>query len=195
MPRRRMQRRQRQGSRRQFRQFRLSRVVTLNSESVVQQRVSYNGVLSSTAGGVVNQVITFDISAYTDYSFLAGLWDEFRLIRGRVSYFSDQTATSTNANGVIIVCYDNDDSSNLTTLAQAMAYTKSKRFNTLQEGGTPVVFDFNRPRAGANTAVLWQDTTSTVYPGGLKHYSTGLTGVSLYFTFIVDLIIELRGRR
>jgi hypothetical protein len=172
---------------------------TRDNNLIYHQRVVNSGTLASAAvTGVINAQITFNPSGAAEWTQLSALYDEFRVVGVRMSLIPAQINTVTNAQGILVMVFDNDDATALTSVNSGLEYDTC---HVLQAIWDPTRADacqyrWARPTSGNNTAVVWCDVaTPTQSVGSVKFYSSVLTVSTLYISYVVEYFIEFRGRR
>lgn len=125
------------------------------------------------------------------------MYDEWRLLGGRLTFASRETNASTHPNGLMAVVFDTDDASAaLSSMAQAARYAIKRYTPVIPITGGVFRFMFTKPAATATAssdATLWATTaTPASNPCSVKTYADNL-GTSIdYATYVLELVIQLR---
>lgn len=171
---------------------------------VQHERLVGSVPISSSALGVINTVISMDPSglAGAEWTSMANLYDDFRVKGIRVRLSSKQQYSVTAQTDMVVICYDNQNLTALTSLNDGLQYSTSKVFNAVWTHSTTgenrdscLTFSWARPTAGKNTAISWTPTSSPGSDlGAVKFYSVNLTASTTYMVAAVEYFIEFRGR-
>jgi len=174
---------------RKFRENRNMVVVDLQAE----------GFLTSSAGGVLNNVYTSSSATWANFGTWAGLYDEFRVLGMQLEFFpnnrySKVTTTCTPGFGVV----DHADSTPLTSYAAALAYA-SNRVLSIEDPWT----DRSEYRGSSVPSLIirmdgaeeaqWLPTSSTSSYLAIKIYFSGLTASTSYGLFLLRGLVQFRG--
>ncbi len=170
---------------------------------IYRHRLTYDRAGSSSAIGVMNTVVSMDPSASPEWSTFSALYDEFRVMGARINLISKQQGSVTALNDAVVICYDNDDSAPMASLAEGTAYNNFHLFpaiwyqNALGENRSAVLaFSARRPNAGNNSSIAWIDVGNPgSSEGSFKLYAQGLTNSTQYLAIVIEWFIEFRGRR
>ena len=159
-----------------------------------------NTTVSTSGAGVINASISMDPSSVsnTDWGDVSGTYDEFRVLGARLRITSLVPNATATADGLVVVCFDNDSSSALTTFTQGQQYNTARIFPALFQSmsGKMLTYVWYRPTSGRESAIPWIDVASSSNsPGGILFYATGLANSTAYLAYTVDLLCEFRGRR
>jgi hypothetical protein len=129
-------------------------------------------LVTSSAGNVINTVISIDAAQFSFFSSAATIFDEYRPIRGGVQL--DTLLASTQRNGVIVGVIDYDDATALTT-TQLANHFDTKKIVNLERKEKPyrwaVMFDATPDKNWLTTA-----TTNTLF-AAWKAYGNSSGGV------------------
>jgi hypothetical protein len=153
------------------------------------------GQLASTSGGVINNVISLSPSGFSDWSSLAPLYDEWRLLGCKVIIYSALPLNSASLPASAVVVFDNDDATTgLSNQNQALDYRVQRQFNTVWTSGVPYTLVAKKMSAAdRSTGPLWNTTaTPTASPCSFKFYSSGLSVSTTYLNVIFQLVLEFR---
>jgi len=170
--------------------------------SIVPAIIHGYASVSSSAGGVINASVSMDPNSVsnTDWADFNTVYDEFRVLGIKVSINSNFATLTPGAatDGLIVVAYDNDSSSALTTFTSGQQYNTARVFPALFQNtnGRMLTYTWYRPTSGKETTIPWIDVASpSNSPGAILFYASGLTNSTLYFYYTVQLLVEFRGRR
>jgi len=162
-------------------------------------RLVNSGTLASAAvTGVINAQVTLNPSGAAEWSSISTLYDEFRVCGVRMSLIPNQVNTVTNAQGILVMAFDNDDATALTSVNSGLEYDTCHILQAIWEpkSASADQFHWARPTAGNSTAITWCDVaTPTQSVGSVKFYSSVLSVSTLYISYTVEYFIEFRGRR
>jgi len=168
---------------------------------IVKMRLIRTLGVSSNALGTIAQVFTMDPSNSTEWASASALYDEFRVVGSRVKIISTQQYSVTKATDMVVICYDNDDVTALTSVAQGYEFSNSHVFNAVFTHNCPMkedqdcalVYSFLRPTSGH--AIDWVDVSNpTNLLGSIKTYVTNLTVSTSYWVVAQEWFVEFRGR-
>jgi hypothetical protein len=163
------------------------------TSSTFTRRVTLEGTFGSNGSGQIISAISFDASAYSDWGSISVIYDEFRVIGARCSLYSLLPNDASKLCVPMVMCYDNDDSSNaLTSYANGLSYHVSKRFPTIWSTGRPMsitaAVNFN-----ARNGNWYTTATPSILPHSFKYYAIGASVSTNYFAYMVDLVVQFRG--
>ena len=170
-------------------------------QKIVKMRLTRSGVISSNGLGVINTVIATDPSNSSEWSSAAALYDEFRVIGTRIKLVSKQQYSVTAATDLVVVCYDNDDVTALTSVNQGLEYANSHVFNAVFTHNAPtredqdcaLIYTYLQPTSGI--PISWDDVSNpTTLKGAVKFYSANLTNSIAYLVYSQEYFVEFRGR-
>jgi hypothetical protein len=177
----------------------ISRFNTLSDNQMIfKQRLVQTGSIATSAIGVIPQVLGMNPAGTTEWSSLSALYDEFRVLAIRLYLIPVQQGTVTNLNGSVVIVYDNDDSTALTTIGGALEYDNAVVASAIWYQTTVKAqsVEWARPTSGGNTAVPWVDVAApSGSNGSIKFYSSALTASTTYYSYNLEYFIEFRGRR
>jgi hypothetical protein len=144
----------------------------------------------------LTNIFALNPSTFSDWSTLSVLYDEFRIVGAQINVYSTTPLNSGAVVAPIVVVFDNDDySTALTSLNQALDYRAKKQFNAVWTTGKPVilrtvVYSTGDPTSGAP----WATTANpTNFQRGFKFYGTGLSTSTVYLYTTVSLVVQFRG--
>lgn len=171
----------------------------VDTQEMDQRRFTlhYQVTASSAGTTILNTVIPMTSASSVDWGLVSGYYDEFRVLGIRLHFISLQQFSVTAANAVLYVCFDNDDSTALTSYNQAIPYCDKRIMSTVMvhpAGKVPNI-TFVRPST-ASSPIPWIDVgASTSSLGAVKLYADSLTASIPYLNIAVEYFIEVRGRR
>lgn len=157
------------------------------------------GAISSSAGGIINNVFTSGSVTWPTFSTWAGLYDEYRVLGMQLEFFpsnrySKATTVCNPGYGVV----DHADSAALTTYAQAATYA-SARILSLEDPWT----DRSEYRGSSVPSLVirmdgveeaqWLPVASTSSFLAIKLYFNGLTASTGYGMFMLRGLVQFRG--
>jgi hypothetical protein len=157
------------------------------------------GLLTSSAGGVVNQVFTSSSASFQNFSTWAGLYDEFRILGLQLEFYPSNRYSKTTTScvpgfGVV----DHADSVALTSAAQALGYASCRilsvedPWSDRREYRGSSVPALKVRMAGAEEA-QWLSTGSTAGLLAIKLYFAGLTASTAYGLYLFRALAQFRG--
>lgn len=176
---------------------------SIQDNRIFKERLNYSFQVNSNVGGVINTVLGMDPSFAAEWSTYASLYDSFRVIGVRIRLVSKQQYSLTVANDSVVIAYDDNNVSALTSLDGGLQYNTSHVFSAVwshvatgTSNYTGVLdFSFLRPTAGRKTPIDWIPTST---PGGslgaVKFYATNLAISTTYMIASADWYVEFRGR-
>jgi len=160
---------------------------------VITRKLSSDFFMNSSAGGVINNLASLAPNTYTDWSALSSLYDEFRVIGAKIRLFPMFPNSTTLLNNVLVICYDNDDASNvLGGFTDGTDYSISKVAPVINSTGAPITLTA-QVSFTANNGNWFTTGTANAYPHSFKTYADALTVSTAYFHVFIELIIQLRG--
>ena len=170
-----------------------------DNQTVVAIIHGYN-TISSSAGGVINASVSMDPSSVSnsDYADFSVAYDEFRVLGCKIDLMSTSPNTTSANEGLVVMCFDNDSSSALSTFTAGQQYSSAVVFPSIFQStnGNMLSRTWYRPTAGKQTAQPWIDVNSSSNsPGAILFYASGLTASTQYLAYSVELLVEFRGRR
>jgi hypothetical protein len=168
--------------------------------SIYRFRLSQQGSgtkIASNGATVVNAVLTMDPSSTGDWASYASIYDEFRVIAVSYNFTPTQQGSVTSIVQPIVVCFDNDDSSALSSYNQATEYPTHHVISSVFQATAekPSIFlTWSRPTSGA--PIPWLDVGApSTSLGSIKFYGDSLSAGTQYFSGIIYYYVEFRGRR
>jgi len=174
-----------------------------DNNQIYNQRLITSYTITTSAGGTINTVDGNNPSGANEWASLIALYDEFRVVGVRIRICPVQTGSVVNINMPVVIVYDNDDSTALTSVGAGYEYDTAVITNAIWTAnqncgmnGNLLELAWARPTSGRNTAIAWVDVAA---PGGslgsIKWYATGLTATTTYFVVWKEFFLEFRGRR
>jgi hypothetical protein len=160
-------------------------------------RLSSNGTISSTGGGNIEFSLPIDPTSGSEFSNLANLYGEYRIMGGLLTLAPTQalvTSSSSRSNSLAVIVYDNTLIYPPGAYTDLMAYSTRDEFNTQNVVHMPYRYGFTVPKVGPDTAILWLPTGNTPNASSIMIFASGLTASLVYFTYIIDVYCEFRTR-
>lgn len=156
--------------------------------------------LSSNGAGIINTTISMDPSTVTgtDWADYSSTYDEFRVVGCAIDLVSLFQNSITAANNLLVLAFDNDSSTAMTSYTGALQYSTSRASSVIfqHSGGRVLQQTWWRPTAGAETPVLWSDVaTPSSSAGAILLYAESLNLSAAYLAVSIKLFVEFRGRR
>ncbi len=157
-----------------------------------------SGLLTSDSGGELKGIFSMDPSSSSNWSQLAVLYDQFRVIGGQLKLASyTGNGASTASNSICAFVFDNDSSSTPSSIGDIAGYSEITYLPTLWTDGTIRTMNFKRPiiRGVVQGQQLWYNETSPgSSPGSLKYYATNLSGSTTYYSYVLEYLVEFQMR-
>jgi len=169
---------------------------------VERTKLTFQGTMASTVGGVIANTIVMDPSADSDWGSYTPIFDEFRVVGIRISLVSSQQYNVAVVNAIGGICFDNDDAASLTAASQVFEYNTAYPIPSVFGHMAPsrenqnicLVYAWMRPTTGA--PIPWVDiNTPALSTGSVKVYFAGLSASTVYYAVNVEHYVEFRGRR
>ncbi len=168
---------------------RLRAIDRLTNNQVYEHRLT---LVQTVSGGVtgINYQLALDPSAFQDWTSLAALYDEFRVLGGKVTY--SPINIFINANLPMYCIFDNDSTPAIASDNEATSYPNCRVHNSI----TPFVYPFKRPET-ITSPVLWRDcATPNTSVGSITFFqTTGFTGAINVGQTMTEILVQFRGRR
>jgi hypothetical protein len=134
-------------------------------------------------------VEVLDITNTDDYTSFTGHYDEYRVVGGTITLCCKLDKASTSDVGITAISYDNDDITAPSSIVDVFKYANCDTFNI---GMPKYVYTFMVPPDNNN----WIDVTSaSTQAGGIKISATGLAVSTAYLGYVLEILVEFRGRR
>jgi hypothetical protein len=158
------------------------------------------GLLTSTAGGTINNVFTSGSATWNNFASYAALYDEFRTLGMELEYFPSNRYTKVTTTCVpVLGVVDRADTTALTSFTNALTYASCRPLS-LEDPWTS-----RREYRGSSVPSLtikmrgveeaqWLPVASTFNAMAIKLWSTGLTAATSYGLFLVRGMIQFRGQ-
>jgi hypothetical protein len=163
---------------------------------IYKRRLVLVGTITSTPAGSINTVFSMNPSAATDWTSVATLYDEFRVVGCRLRLVSRTQNTVTLGSNAVLIAFDNDDSTAYSNYAEASEYQNVHMIPSLFNNGVTYDFKFSRPSSGKETSLSWADIgTPSGSLGAVKMWADSITASTNYFTYMFEWAIEFRGQR
>jgi len=166
-------------------------------QSVITRVTTQIGALSSSAGGVINNIVSLNPSSSSDWSTLAVLYDEWRLIGAEIKLFCNVCNSVTSQAQPAVMVYDNDDASTaLTSVGNGLDYLYKIQFSTIWDNNRyPTLRVVTYSSADSSSGRAWTTTGSpALLPCSFKMYSSGNSASTNYLTYTLQLVLEFRGQ-
>lgn len=153
-------------------------------------------VLSTTAIGTLNSTIVMDPSSAVGWAEVSTYYDQFRVIGAKLQMYCLAPNSVTRICDLIIVTFDNDDQSALTSTGQAYARADKLIFPSVyQNHPNGVVFSAVRPATKTST-IDWVTINSPAGSvGAFKFFSETLDVSTNILRVFIEYYVEVRGRR
>jgi hypothetical protein len=152
--------------------------------------------VSSSAAGIINTTANFDISAYGEFASVAAMFDEFRVVGGRIKCFCAAPNSNVLTVGPVVAAFDNDDAAAVTSYSGAAEYKEKLEFASIWDNNKIPTLTFTRPSSGLDTSINWIDCGASASSlGSIKFYGDSLSLSTLYFTVIQEIWVQFRGER
>jgi len=163
------------------------------SESITRVITRY-GSLSTSAGGTLASIVSWDASLYSDFSTFQPLYDEWRPIGAEIMFTCNQVFSVTSTARMVICVYDNDDAGTaLNGQTNALDYHNKTIFNIIWANDSKPRLKAAALSTGDPSAGTQWITTGTTNPNkSFKLYASGLTVSTNYLDFIVRYVVQFR---
>jgi len=171
----------------------LSQNISRNPAYMITRVFTWSNTLTSSAGGVMAQILDLNPSTSGDWNAVAALYDEWRLVGASIDFFcNQQNAVPSTASSWPIVCvYDNDDKNTaLSGLPNGLTYPQNIRFSTIWDNQRFPKLTIQRPR---QTALFTTTALPSAYPCSFKLYAGNVTASTLYMSYTLRVVCEMRG--
>lgn len=175
-----------------------SGVYQKGSVSLQQQKV-YDFFLRTAVSGVTSSssVITVTIalndpSATTDWTSLAGLFDQYRVRTVHITWIPAQAAGGTDTVRPLYIGVDYDSSSVGATTADQILQRGTTRIYNINQ---PIKHSIKMPiMTEANNPLGWQDCATPIAQGVAQILSTGLATAAAYGSYIIEYDVQFKSR-
>jgi hypothetical protein len=147
---------------------------------------------TSSAAGLVNDALSLNPSGYDDWSTISTMFDEFRVVAGKLHYVPNNRYSKVSTiTSPAVMFFDNDSSTpGLTTIAQCYQY----RVSSCGSLDDPQTLSWKRP--GITPSAYWTDVGSPANSvGSVSMFSAGNTASTTYGLYFAEIMVEARSRR
>lgn len=175
------------------------RAVVEQNLPIAKLKLRVVDTFSNVAGANVKGTITMDPSASNDWTSLAALYDEFRVVAIRSTfnpgYQAGDQPSAKNSYPPLYVAY-NDRATLSPTVAVVVNYQNMVVIGPAHVFGSHNVYEAIRPMSGDATAVQWYPTSSPgSSPGGIIFSSTpNFTNSYTQLEVLTEFHVEFRIR-
>jgi len=155
-----------------------------------------SGTFTSNGSGVLAAIVDINPNSgsFGDWSGLAGLYDEYRVLGAELTLM----CVVTNSVNMSLACvaYDNDDRvTGLSSFENGLDYSKNLVFPSTWPNDRLYKLKATCYSAGDPTiGRLFQTTAGSNYPASFKMYAGGLTNNTGYWEWTVSVVVEFRGQ-
>lgn len=163
-----------------------------HAEEVVSIPMIFTGVLSSTAGGVIDTGYTSDTNSYalTDWTNLVALYGEYRTLGMEVKFFpNNRYSKAATVCTPLVVLVDRESPTATLGGYQVAASHESARIVSLEDPWTEVA----KMQNAEESQFLATNATQAFF--SVKMYADGLSVSTAYGRCFVYLLIQFRGRK
>jgi hypothetical protein len=148
------------------------------------------GSSSSDGSGVIADSKSLLLTDLGDYSTYTSFFDEYRMIGGRITFYSRLGPGHTSNCNYAVVAYDKDSASVTPSSAlQVSEYSTSGNFNCGRASSYSHTWEVP---ASQNE---WIDCASPATTGCIPFYAESLTASTNYLRWEMEVIVEFRGLR
>ncbi len=154
-------------------------------------RLAVTGALSADGSGNILTSLSLNPSTYQEWTELAELFDEFRVVSGVFHFIPTNRYNRASSDVVrgLMVCFDNDSSTALTSYNDAVEYANVKCHNL----SDPFQYHFSRPNI--TPSAYWTDVaTASGSAGAVLLTGAGFTNSLAAGIYYQELFVEFRGR-
>jgi len=140
--------------------------------------------------------ILMDPSGSAEWSSLALIYDQFRVLGGQVK-ISCMVPNSVIGSGVVRFAFDNDSTTTPAAYSDVLMYSEVTDIPLLWSSGQVRTVDFRRPVLNGlpqESNIWYNETSPSSSPGSLKYYGSGATGSTTYWNCICDYLVEFQMR-
>ncbi len=173
-------------------------LVARRPSRIVKTVLAIQGTVTSSAGGVISGAFGMDPSGSAEWSSYAAIYDQFRVLGGILKLAcAVPMGNSTAVNTIVAFCFDNDNSTTPTAYSGVTTFAEVTEVPALWSGGAIKQIRFKRPKTGnvMQTQQQWYDEASPASsPGGLKFYGNGASNSTLYYSYILEYLVEFQMR-
>lgn len=176
----------------------MSRMMVAARNPVSTRRfvLSIQGNIGSSGAGIIAGAFGMDPSGSAEWSSLALVYDQFRVLGGQLK-LACCVPNTVVLSSLVRFAYDNDSAATPSSYADVMAYSEVTDVPAIWTSGSVKTVNFRRPvlRGVPQSEQLWYNETSpSTSPGSLKFYGTGLTSSTNYWNYILDYLVEFQMR-
>jgi len=154
--------------------------------------LKFTGLISSTAGGVIDSYYSNDPSSYAlaEWTSLASLYGEYRVLGIEVKFapWNRYSKTTTVCTPLMVLVDRESPTASLGSYATAVAH-ESATIRTLEDPWTETYKMSNAEES------QFRSTSSTLALCSIKFYADGLSVSTTYGRSFVFLLIQFRARR
>lgn len=158
--------------------------------------LSIQGSIGSSGAGIIAGAFSMDPSGSAEWSSLALVYDQFRVLGGQLK-LACAVPNTVVLSSLVRFAFDNDSAASPSSYADVMAYSEITDVPAIWTNGAVKAVNFRRPviKGVPQQAQLWyQETSPSSSPGALKFYATGLTSSTNYWNYILDYLVEFQMR-
>lgn len=164
----------------------------VKTNKVYKFRLTYVVGAVSDVTGTLNFPVSLDASSYDDWSSISSMFDEFRVLGGKLHFVPDNRySKSVSLTTPAVMFFDNDNStSSVTAYNQAFQY----RSSIVGAVDDPMTLSWRRP--GVTASAYWTDVASPASSvGSATIFSAGLSASTTYGLLFAEIMVEARSRR
>jgi len=173
-------------------------MVTARSPVATRKLIlSIQTTVGSSAGGVMSGAFGMDPSGAAEWSSAALLYDQFRVLGGQMKIACTLAPNTAAVGGIIRLAFDNDSATTPASYADVMEYSEVSDFPAVWTSGTIRTFNFRRPVVNGlpqSQQVWYNETAPSASPGGIKFFGSGLSASTVYWSVILDYLVEFQIR-
>lgn len=172
----------------------MHRALNTNRPAMLTRVCNEHSQIATSAGGVINTINTLAPSSFSDWSSLAALYDEWRLLGVKIRIQSLLTYSTGVAHGDVICVFDNDDNSTaLTSYGNGLDYTNRCIHTTNKPTATTfeaTKYSIGDPSTGSSWATTGAPTSN---PCSLKLYADSISASTTYLSLSISIVVQFRG--
>jgi hypothetical protein len=172
----------------------------LYNKNLVTASLFAEGSLSSSAGGVLNNVFNSGSATWNNFSSYANLYDEFRCLGFQLEFFPSNRYTKATTTCVpVIGVVDRADSNALTSYTGALTYASARMLSLEDPWSSRSEYKGSsvpclRIRMRGIEEAQWLPVASTFNAMSIKLWASGLTASISYGLFLLRGLIQFRGQ-
>lgn len=140
----------------------------------------------------------FNCSGALDWGNISGLWDQYRVCSITVKYFPyQQPANSLSTSNIapLYIVNDYDDAISPGSTSELLQYKNVRVVNLYRQWKHTMRFSFKASKQTAGS-VGWLDIANPPTVGSIKMLTDPLLdATTLYGTYVIEHVIQLKGRR